>query len=378
MDALDGLRGWAVALVFLVHFCGSFALYRRGVNFDAVGDPLALVPGNLLLYWLFYSHHGVQIFFAISGFVIAHSFADSRTLPDYLKFLGFRVLRIYPAFLVSLALAVALFAYFNGAASIRLTTLAQNLVFLNGAFALGIPGYNYVTWSLFYEFVFYLAFPLLYVLAVRCGSDPRRIAPLFWLGFLALLALASFGEWILFLPFFFGACAGLLRDATRSRIAARLPDVALIGAYVLTTTLATIGVPLARFGPGGLTWPATAPFYLGALAIVSTLVIIRVSEGAGFIFALLTSAPMLALGRISYSFFLVHAIVVQAAFGLTAQEEHGSLASAALLALICFAVSCALASVLYQIAEKPYYRFRHFAMDVAQSRRRKQESRGPG
>ena len=103
--------------------------------------------------------------------------------------------------------------------------------------------------------------------------------------------------------------------------------------------------------------------------MVSTLVVIRVSHGTGLIHNVLTSAPMLGLGRISFSFFLVHTIVIQAAFGLTAREQHGSLASAALLAVACFAVSCALAALLYRVAEKPYYRVRRFTAQAAQARR---------
>jgi peptidoglycan/LPS O-acetylase OafA/YrhL len=369
IEALDGLRGWAVALVFLVHFCGTYAAARRGLNFDMVTNPLALAPADVLLYWLFYSHHGVQLFFAISGFVITRSFAASRTLPDYLTFIGFRVLRIYPAFLAALALALALATHVNGMPPIRLVTVAQNLLFLNGVFALGIPGYDYVTWSLFYEFAFYLVFPLLYLLAVRGGTNARRVAPVLWIGFIVALVLASFNEWLLFLPFFCGAWAGLQSDATRDRIAARLPDAALVGAYLLITTVAAFLVPLPRFGSEGLTWPLAAPVYVFALSVVGTLIIIRVSHSAGFLYKLLTSAPMQALGRVSYSFFLVHALVIAAAFAWTPGSTAGSLAMAALMAIVCFTVAYALASLLYTLAEKPYYRIRRYASRAAQARR---------
>ena len=378
IEAIDGLRGWAVALVFLVHFCGAYATHRRGVSFDLVIDVLALAPADLLLYWLFYSHHGVQIFFAISGFVITHSFVGNRTLWDYLVFMGHRILRIYPAFLVALALALALSVYFKGAQSIQLITVAQNLVFLNGVFALGIPGYDPVTWSLFYEFVFYLVFPLLYIVAVQIGSDPRRAAPAMWLGFLALLALASFSEWLFFLPFLCGALAGLLSDATRGRVAQRLSDAVLVGAYLLTTTIAFLFVPLARFGAGETAWPAAAPIFVFALSVIDTLIIIRISHGVGFLYKLLTSAPMRALGRISFSFFLVHVLVLQAAFGLTTGDRDGSLGSAMLMAVFCFLGSYALAALLFRIAEMPYYRFRRYATQVAQARRRKREARDLG
>src|SRR5215468_8994213 len=96
IDAVDGLRGWAVALVFAVHFSGAFELVHRGTNFDQVTDFFSLGPADRLLYWLFYSHYGVYLFFAISGFVITRAFAGSRHFSQYLTFLGHRLLRIYP------------------------------------------------------------------------------------------------------------------------------------------------------------------------------------------------------------------------------------------------------------------------------------------
>ena len=81
---------------------------------------------------------------------------------------------------------------------------------------------------------------------------------------------------------------------------------------------------------------------------------------------------MQALGRVSYSFFLVHALVIGAAFGWTSGSTAGSLGMAALMAVVCFAVSYALASLLYTLAEKPYYRIRRDATRAAQLRRDKQ------
>ena len=355
--ALDGLRGWAVTLVFLVHFCGSYALQRRSVDFDAVTDVAGMGPVDQFLYWLFFSHYGVQIFFAISGFVISRSIAGSRTLREYLIFLGHRVLRIYPAFLLSLALAAIVAASVYGDA-IDWTTLSRNLVFLNGAFALGIPGYNYVTWSLFYEFAFYLIFPLLFVFAVNTTRNPRQTAPAMWFAFLVLLGIAGFTEWFLFLPFLAGVCAGLMSDQMRIRLARRLPDALLVLSYVGTTTTAMVYLPLPQFRSNALVSPAGMPVFLSALAIIVTLAIIRVSSGEGFLFRWLTRSPMLALGRVSYSFFLLHGVVLQVVFGLTQRQYHGSLVSAILLGTFCFAISWALANLLYLIAEKPYYRLR--------------------
>ena len=66
--SLDGLRGIAVTLTFLVHYCGTYMASFRGAN-----PNLVTVTGwpeifDKIIYWLFRSHHGVYIFFMLSGY----------------------------------------------------------------------------------------------------------------------------------------------------------------------------------------------------------------------------------------------------------------------------------------------------------------------
>jgi peptidoglycan/LPS O-acetylase OafA/YrhL len=357
-DALEGLRGFAVALVFAVHFCGAFALFAYGINFDTVTDPRSLGPVPLVLYWGFYSHHGVQIFFALSGFVILRSFAPGASFPSYARFLGLRCLRIYPAFLVSVAAGIAYAVWLSGAEGMNVNRVAANLLFLNGVFSLGVAPYNYVTWSLFYEFVFYLSFPLLFV-AARRSSDGGRIAtPLLWLAFVASLALVSFHEWFFFLPFLLGASAGIQSDEALRRIASRCPPRALLAGYIAITTAAFLWIPLPRWTSSGLIWPATEPVFALALAVVVTLVIVSAAYGRGAMRGGLTFAPLVALGRISFSFFLLHALILHALFTAGHRFVEPTLRSFLGLLVVGFALSCACAWLLYRVAEKPYHDFR--------------------
>ena len=153
--------------------------------------------------------------------------------------------------------------YQVGSQAIALGTLLKNLVFLNGAFALDIVGYNGVTWSLFFEFVFYLVFPLLFLLATRAGN-PRRMAPLLlWLLVILAAWALSYGEWFLFLPFLAGAWAGLQPRARLEQVARRCPDIWLVGAYLTTTTVACLLVPLPRrIVGGGLLWSPPMPVFI--------------------------------------------------------------------------------------------------------------------
>ena len=68
---LDGLRGIAVTLTLLVHYCGTYMATFRGANPNVVTFAGWPVSFDKVMYWLFRSHHGVYIFFMLSGFLIA-------------------------------------------------------------------------------------------------------------------------------------------------------------------------------------------------------------------------------------------------------------------------------------------------------------------
>ena len=64
--ALDGLRGFAVLLVFCVHAAGNTAavVLRRRLRAHATSRRSRAI-GERLLFWLFRSHHGVFLFFVL-------------------------------------------------------------------------------------------------------------------------------------------------------------------------------------------------------------------------------------------------------------------------------------------------------------------------
>jgi exopolysaccharide production protein ExoZ len=355
ISAIDGLRGWAVFLVFLVHFFGSFEGIVRHVNIDLVDDARALHPTDLLFYWLSYSHHGVQIFFCISGFVIARSFVRQQPFKGPRSFLVRRLLRIYPAFLVSLAVAVLVRLYYSGASSVKADALIANLFFLNGLFALHVDPYNYVTWSLFFEFIFYIVFALAWRAASRSERHAPAIAVLLWLAFILSLATFSYGDWILLLPFFFGALAGIQPAPTLERLAAKLEIWPLLAAYVTVTSLACLFLRIPRLGPAGLEWPGAWPFYAVAFSVVTTLIIVKSGSRANGLNRLLCSRGFQALGRVSYSFFLIHGIIIELVFRATIGGLGSSFWRAALLGAGTMLASFAAAAVLYAVAEWPYY-----------------------
>ncbi|WP_186453815.1 acyltransferase family protein [Denitratisoma sp. DHT3] len=213
-----------------LRFFGAFAvlLYHAGVYAE---QRLGAVPfGGWLgvqLSW------GVQLFFVISGFVLAYSL--SRMGPG--RFLAHRILRIYPP-LWGLALLVWLY---RGTADMSGAQFLQAMTLL----PLGEIRYPLgVEWSLVYEVFFYGVMTLL---ACLPGRRTMEVAMLAWLAAIVVMDRLHPGASTAFLPradqivfsgfnvpFIFGVLCFSLFRATR-----RLPLALLLVVFLLALPAAT-------------------------------------------------------------------------------------------------------------------------------------------
>lgn len=166
LQTLQAARGFAANLVILSHLVAVEAKYSGG----------GLLPASSI-----YGIAGVDLFFVLSGFIMA---AVAGVAVGPAEFLWRRVVRIYPTYwLVSLAvLAVALVAPGMVNASVA------GPISLWRSFML-VPGPTVpllaVGWTLVFEMYFYLVFTVL--LAVRL---PVPAGLLVWAGILAVIAVA--------------------------------------------------------------------------------------------------------------------------------------------------------------------------------------------
>ena len=165
---LDTLRALAILSVMLFHvndFHGEGSL------------PAFLVP-VARLGWM-----GVDLFFVLSGYLIAAQFLRSyraAVRPRLWPFYRNRIFRVLPAYLAVLALYLGIPVWREDA---RLPPLWQMLTFTQNLFVdYGADrAYSHV-WSLCVEEHFYLLFPLLVYALHACGHD--SLAP-------ALMSAAS-------------------------------------------------------------------------------------------------------------------------------------------------------------------------------------------
>lgn len=153
--------------------------------------------GNPALAWFINWFPGVPIFFTISGFLISRSWERTDDWRDYATK---RILRIYPALWVQLAVGILLAASFgvitpavvmSGSFFAWIAAQTTCVQFYNPAFmrGFGLGVLNGSLWTIPVELGFYLSLPVVY--AVVVNRLRRRSADIC----LAAMSLASFAYW---------------------------------------------------------------------------------------------------------------------------------------------------------------------------------------
>jgi peptidoglycan/LPS O-acetylase OafA/YrhL len=348
LPGLTPLRGIAALWVVFYHFSSEYLPQLDTKDFSHI------IPKGYL---------AVDLFFLLSGFVLAHVYGTGLECGRPCRFLAFiraRLARVYPLHLFVLVLFVTLTLAVNGlhhparpgTAPIPLTgerslvALAANLFMLQGVRA-GELSWNYPAWSISTEFMAYLAFPLLLPMVWRAG---RRLR----LGLLALLIGALAGFSIATNGYFnqWDGAPAVLRCLCEFLIGC----VAYVsfgrnGGGILTSdwiAFPTLGLLLLLLQLNG---PDLATVLLFAL-----LIGVAVANDGRFAQAL-NARPLIRLGEISYSLYLVQDLVKYAAtesldaagIQQRALSVPVSLGLAAAMILCCLALS----SLTYRLVEEP-------------------------
>jgi peptidoglycan/LPS O-acetylase OafA/YrhL len=312
-----------------------------GANFEQTHFTWLTAAFDRVLFWLYASHHGVFLFFVLSGFLIGRMWWP-RPVMRYPTFAWRRTLRIYPAFLLAFAGSLV-FAYASDTwQPPDMPRLVANLLFLNGAPGAAVTAFNIVTWSLFYEMTFYLVFPVVAWLALASGV---RAAPWVGVAAIALPVLAmqlGANPLVLCWSLLFIGVAFAMHEARIRALAARLPAAVVMIIYVAVTTLALFDL-----------LPAI-PAILG-FGTATVLVIAKSLQRGNALSWLLTRPLLRALGRISYSFYLVHWMFVVLVARVVSTQGLGGIAATLSIFAGGFLASAAAAVALWWIAERPYF-----------------------
>jgi peptidoglycan/LPS O-acetylase OafA/YrhL len=339
IKCLTGLRGVAAVIVMLYHFCGTDSYLRPYV-------PHLISRGFL----------GVDVFFVLSGFVMALSYAalfkDGIAGTDYKVFMVKRLARVYPLyFLITLIFVVKHQLNLSGVWSdnFHAADFVACLLMVQ-AWGFGFANVAGATWSLSTEFFAYIIFPAL----ARCAVFARPACAMgVALTVAASLSVIVFSDagfkgpldvvaWDSFLPVLrclAGFCIGLLSYRVAMMNGARKP-------LSSSTALCVVVVALLLAAHVEAT-------DLVLFALFPALVIMLFYEPA---LAKLTFGSRFVrhLGLVSYSLYLVHPLFVPVKARLTplAVEHLGDAAHPLVFAAVVLA-SWGFACVLYRFIEVP-------------------------
>jgi peptidoglycan/LPS O-acetylase OafA/YrhL len=190
---IDGLRFIAISTVILHHSMSILlpASHRTGqihtqAEWLAAGEHFSWLVG--LAYT---GHFGVNLFFAISGFILALPFArkllSGLPAPNWKNYYLRRVTRIEPPYVICLLIFFSYFALAQGRGAELFPNLLASLFYSHGLVFGQHSLVNAVTWSLEIEIQFYVLVPLL-VGVFRLKHRTARRA--------LLLALIALGGWM--------------------------------------------------------------------------------------------------------------------------------------------------------------------------------------
>lgn len=308
---LDVLRGFAILLVILFHF--TFR-YEEKYPLNAFGEGLIF---RVSFGWI-----GVHLFFMISGFIIYLTIQNKKNSID---FLAARLSRLMPPYWTAILLILFLeyiHAHVFGVPNRNdwLVTLFNMAMIQDVAHVRMLDG---SFWSLLVEIDFYFLFAILW------SKLNMKREGLFLVSYAILYAFAFIHYYIhpiplgdyfgYFLIFWVGIAACKVQN-----------EKMCIWKYILIVILTSV---------------STLGFYkdgvelLVGIPVFSILMVVGQGMSEKYPKAICVLSPIARLGRISYSYYLIHQPVGYLVLGVLAGWVFNYNIAVALASVVCFGVA---------------------------------------
>ena len=360
IPALDGIRGIAILLVLGFHL-----LWSNWVTGSRVLDLVVRLRSSC---WI-----GVDLFFALSGYLITGILLDTSETPHFFRnFYARRALRIFPLYYVVLFLLALGFHPTSLAAArpfLILATYLQNTpLWWYGHVPGLVANFTSHLWSLAVEEQFYLVWPLVILLV------PSRRA-LLWLA-VAVVVLSPAFRYLLLTN-------GAPLQATYKLTICR-SDGLLAGAWLATALRGPQRAAVFRFAPVTLVLGilscltiaftngtfdfqssrAVNVFAYSALALTGTSLIAVALSPSTWIARGLRWRVLRFFGQYSYGLYILHQIVAAAIEYRFGGPLRAAIHSKILLHLvfpaIVLAITIPVAMFSYHLFERPFLRLKRF------------------
>lgn len=294
INSLNGIRGFAVLLVLFSHASNSGLSIHPELSFSGAG------------------RYGVFLFFVLSAFLLTRQFLESNPSKEELKpfirhyFLR-RVLRIYPLFIASITVYYLLNVIGYSVINLNEVDLIKHIVLLEG---------EGIFWTIPVEFQYYFVLPI--VALILSKAENAIVTTIFILAFSVFWWLAFPPEYVAnlvpFAPIFIiGSCAAFVShrlNNSQQRLIQRWEYALNFGAifffamfFVFTprffNTLFSQGVGRTEFHEQFLLF-----------SILSASLILCVIHGNGVINKIMESRLFVFWGKVSFSAYLGHMIIL--------------------------------------------------------------------
>jgi peptidoglycan/LPS O-acetylase OafA/YrhL len=333
-SSLDGFRGFLASGVFVHHAVVNYGYYRTGIWQRPTGRLYDSLGGDCVLY-----------FFMITGLLFWTKCLKGGARIDAKSLVASRIKRLMPAYLASVVLV---FVAMGIASHFELRVPGATLLFsasrwlfgglagspdVNGISPLTINGA--VTWTLQYEWIFYLSLPFIAVFATL-----RRF-PILVVLFAVFVAGAHFLGWQI--------AGGLM--------ARFFVGMAIAHLMVLRPTIE------------GVTRPLVSAVVLGCLVVAAAVRIPRALTAplmtvafAGIVygndlFGLLRTRAAVLLGHVSYSVYLLHCLVLYVGIHVLSTRQQFRDLSSTQFWLFCLPVAVVVVlfgALSYRFVEHPF------------------------
>jgi exopolysaccharide production protein ExoZ len=353
----DGLRAWAILMVFGVHLLGPYAAFQY--HLDATNWL-----GLGFLRFLNAGHIGVDLFFVLSGFLIFHVLT-SRSM-GFVQFMKKRFRRLMPAhFFVIFLLILFFYKILQKSGVLDPVNLILNLFFLNQFVPYSVP-LNFVSWSLSYELVFYVFLWCCVVLLRRLKVfDRLGVWLMIFLSFYSLQTFAPkyFGNPHQYLDlargaaFFWGVLLGKVYFFEKKlwgffqNIFAKCSGVAIVGILLLQYFWSF---------PGSATLlidhrEKLMIYYFALHVSITILVGAMLANQPQFLKKIFRAWPLRILGLMSYSFYLVHGVLAIPVSAYFLKWMPGGVFKILVHGFLAFTLALFLSALSYHFFERPYF-----------------------
>lgn len=356
---LDGMRALAAAFVVAHHLWQYAAL--SGQVPPAWFEALSVLK---------YGTYGVAVFLVISGYCLMLPIArrpEARLPRALVPFAARRAERLLPAYFLVLVASIALIAAVPALRaesgtpwditlpSLTFGSITSHALLVHNWFEAWRWTINPPMWSIALELQIYLVFAIALLPLVR-AIGVRWTAVV---AFVASIALAGLGfgfahPWMLGLFALGMVCAQITAGG---REGSSYDTLRLIAAGA-AVTLATVGTEALGNGVVGDMFSEVT---VGAATAVVIVVLASTGRAAGSLAAwtaaVLSWGPLRAMGRSSYSLYLVHYPIVAAVYLTVIREQGWSVPiSLAALTAVSVPVIATTTAVVYYAAERPFLR----------------------